>query len=159
MKTQKLLVIAAIVCLLAVFVSGSAYAQPPLPRIIVAFCQEVDGLALEAGDELGEATRDLAECIDEFQDCRGGRGIGNDPLVECLNDGNRCTSRANNEQQRACDEFRVEFKDAYNDALRQARFNGVGDKFEDFFDTRSGRRQDCLRPAIQASRACAGLND
>ena len=55
MKTQKLIVIAAIVCLLTVFVSGPAYAQDraEAAAIWAEFCEEID-------NDAEKALRDLA---------------------------------------------------------------------------------------------------
>ena len=163
MKILKVLAIAASVCLLAVFVSGSAYTQQDddeLQQIIDQFCEDVLQIAQGARDELTEAINDKLNCVEEFHQCRTGEGFGRaDTLADCLNDGNRCTSRANDDLADACREFSLEFKDSYGDANRRARRNDVEDGFVDWLNTPSPERRACLRPAIRVSKVCAGLAD
>ena len=159
MKTQKLLVIAAIVCLL-VGASGPAQAQleeSEVAEIIADFCETVSSEAADAAEKLENAAEDLAECVDDFADCRGGRGLGNDPLVECLGKGVNCAARSAEDKAQACGEFVTDFGDARERALRQARRQGVEDEVQDFFNTRTRARRVCLRPAIQVGRECADV--
>jgi len=82
MTIRKLILSAATACLLAAFGYGSAHAQPPLLGIIQDFCEDVAQDSSDAQAELGEATADLPDCAEEFDDCQSGL-FGNDP-VSCL---------------------------------------------------------------------------
>ena len=96
MKILKMLIIAVTVCLL-VGASGPAQAQRPrqdAAEIIADFCEAVSSEAGDTIEKLGNAAGDLAECTEEFGDCRDGGLFGNDPLVECLAKGIECTARA-----------------------------------------------------------------
>ena len=155
MKIQKLLVIAAIVCLLAVFVSGSAYAGPLRP-IKNEFCQAVAILAADATDELIEATADVADCLVEFDDCRSGR-FGRD-LENCINEYNRCNRFANRDQQQACDKFREEFADIYDDTLRQSGFLNLEFRFMRWANS-NVKARECLQPAIDMYLLCGGVTE
>jgi vacuolar-type H+-ATPase subunit I/STV1 len=162
MKNQKLFIIAAIVCLLAVFSFGFAYAQDEesaeLNEIIAEFCDDIQKAANEAGDELDEASRDQDDCRDEFRECRTGSGFGEaESLVECLNEGNTCVSRVKRDQAEACEEFTEDFEDAYEDAFRDADQADVDDGLEEFFSTPTPERNGCLATSIQVIRVCAGL--
>jgi hypothetical protein len=158
MKSQKLIVIAAIVCLL-VGASGPAQAQPrqDAAEIIADFCEAVAEEAADALEKLGNAAGDLFECTEEFVRCRDGGLFGNDPLVECLGKGIECTARAAEDKAQACGEFVTDFGDAYEDGLRAARRQGqrVENLVQDFFNEPSPERRDCLRPAIQVGRVCS----
>ena len=156
MKFQKLLVIAAIVCLL-VAVSGPAQAQPrqDAREIIADFCESVSSEAADTKEKLGNAAKDLAECPEEFVDCRDGGLFGNDPLVECLGEGLECTARAAEDKAQACGEFETDLTDAYERAMRQARREGVEDRVQDFFNSQSRDRRRCLRPAVRVGRVCS----
>jgi hypothetical protein len=155
MKTQKLLVIVASVCLMAVFVAGSAYAGP-LGPIKAEFCAQVAEDAFNAGEELVDGARDLEECVGEYGRC-GGRGPLEDSPAECLNEGFRCISFANNDLQQACGKFASDFEEAYRRALRQARREGLEDRFERWLGRPAG--QACLQPAIEIGQVCAGLTE
>ncbi len=161
MKTQKLIVIAAIVCLL-VGASGPAQAGPrqDAAEIIADFCETVRNDAEETGTKLADADESLGKCVDDFGDCRDGGLIGDgDPLVECLSDGLGCAARASGENVQACLEYQEEFADAYERALRAARFKDVEDRVQGFFNSRTRARRICLRPAIQVARACSETDE
>ena len=138
MKTQKLLVIAAIVCLL-VGTSGPAQAEPGDAAAIIAdFCETIADDAVETVQKLGDAEEDLGKCAEDFSDCRDGGLIGDgDPLVECLSDGLSCSGRANGDKVEACFAYKDEFADAYERALRSARFKDVEDRVQNFFNSQS----------------------
>ncbi len=160
MKTQKLIVIAAIVCLM-VGASGPAQAQSREDRedvleIIADFCETVRDDAEETRFKLEDADADLNKCVEDFGDCRDGGLIGDgDPLVECLSEGLGCAGRAATDNVEACIEYKEEFADAYERALRAARFQDVEDEVQDFFNSRTRARRICLAPAIRVARACA----
>ncbi len=158
MKTQKLIVIAAIVCLL-VGASGPAQAQSPSEdarEIIADFCETIRDDAEETQRKLRDADEDLEKCADDFGDCRDGGLIGDgDPLVECLGDGLGCAGRAATDGAEACLEYQEEFEDAYERALRAARFEDVEDEVQDFFNSRRRARRLCLAPAIKIARECS----
>lgn len=158
MKTQKLIVIAAIVCLLAVFLAGPAYAQDEAEEIWAEFCEEIEHDADKALEDLADANDDLAECLPDFRECRTGEGFGRaDSLVECLDEGNTCTSRANDDKEKACSEFAEDLEDAWKDAMRQADLNDVEDEFEDILeDPANPDLRECLRPAERVFSVCAG---
>jgi hypothetical protein len=175
MKTQKLIVIAAIVCLMVgasgpaqakrgedrVGASGPAQAKGGEDRedvleIIADFCETVRNDAEETRVKLVDADDDLEKCDDDFDECRDGGLIGDgDPLVECLSEGLGCAGRAATDNVEACIEYKEEFADAYERALRAARFQDVEDEVQDFFSSRGRLRRICLAPAIQVARACS----
>jgi len=155
MKFLKMLIIAVTVCLL-VGASGPAQAQAGETREIIAdFCETVADEAADALEKLGNAAGDLAECTEEFGDCRDGGLFGNDPLVECLADGIECSARAAEDKAQACGEFRTDFAENYEDALRQARRENVENRVQDFFNEPSPERTACLRPAITVGEVCS----
>ena len=154
MKTQKLLVIAASVCLLVVFVSGSAYAQGPLAPIKSEFCTAVEILAAGAVEKLVEATADVADCLVEFEDCRSGF-FGRD-LENCISEYNRCNRHGNRDQAEVCSDFSEDFGAAYEEALRQSGFLNLEFRFLRWSNTKAKARE-CLDPAIGMFNACAGL--
>jgi hypothetical protein len=153
MKSLKLVIIAAIGCMSVVFISGSAHAQ--LLGIIDDYCAEVARGADEALGELGEATADLADCYDEFDDCMSGI-FGSDP-VECIGDYGQCINRAENDLRRACSEFLRDFRGDTRRAERSARREGVRREFQDWINGDSDSRNECLDSAFAASLVCAGL--
>jgi hypothetical protein len=151
MKYQKLILITSTVCLLAFF-SSSAHAQ--LSEIIVDYCEEVLQASGEAADELAEATSDLEDCYDEYDDCLGGL-INKDP-VKCISDYTRCLSNGEKDQNQACGRFLREFKDDTRTAERQADRADKEDEFLIFLYSDAGH--ECLTPALAISLACAGLS-
>jgi hypothetical protein len=105
---------------------------------------------------VGDADEDLDKCVEDFGDCRDSGLIGDgDPLVDCLSGGLGCAGRAANDRVEACIEYQEEFSDAYERALRAARFKEVEGEVQDFFNSRTRERRICLAPAIQVARACA----
>ena len=137
---------------LAVFISGAAQAEPPLPQIIVDFCESVLLQSSEAGEELNEARNDLQDCPMEFTDC--GSGLFNKDVVSCLVDYADCTENARRDADQACSVFSKRLSDAYEDALRQSRRNGVEDRFQRWIQNRG---QECLTPAVIVADTCAGI--
>ena len=156
MKTQKLLVIAASVCLLVVFFSGSAYAQGPLAPIKSEFCTTVAALSVDAAAKLVEATDDVADCLVEFKDCRTGL-IGRD-FENCISEYNRCNRHGNRDQEEVCSDFSEDFGAAYEEALRQSGFLNLEFRFLRWSNTKAKARE-CLDPAIVMFNACAGLTE
>ena len=51
--------------------------------------------------------------------------FGSNSLIECLNEGNRCRSLANRDQQQACDDFARELENAYERALALHKTNDL----------------------------------
>jgi sugar-specific transcriptional regulator TrmB len=128
MKTQKLIVIAAIVCLLAVFISGSAYAQAA--EIIAEYLEEFQENSNETLRELENISRDLRQCFDEFEDCTD--SFGRDKtLVECLSDFIPCTREESTDKQRTCTQFLREFRGDFRRSSRDARRAGVEEQFKE----------------------------
>ncbi len=82
MKYQILPVMAALVCLLTVLFSGTAYAQISALDIALDFCEDVERAGNEAGDDLDEAAGDLLDCPVEFDDCLS--GVFENQPVSCI---------------------------------------------------------------------------
>ena len=159
MKFQKLIVIAASLCLLAVFVTGPAYAQDRIEAMEIwdEFCEEIVNDAEKAFRDLADANDDLDKCFPDFVDCRTGEGFGRaDSLVDCLADGNTCTSRANEDEAKACSEFAEDLEDAWKDALRRADIKDVEGALERYLNDPNPTLGVCFRPARQVFRVCAG---
>ena len=155
MRINGLLLGTVIACLM-MGASGPAQANPGDAReIILDFCDTVAEEAADTIEKLGNAAGDLAECPEDFIDCRDGGLFGNDPLVECLADGIECSARAAEDKAQACGEFRTDFGEAYEDALRQARRENVENRVQDFFNDPSPERSACLRPAIKVGEVCS----
>jgi hypothetical protein len=153
MRINGLLLGTVIACLM---MGASASASPQdAAEIIADFCESVADDAADAIEKLGNAAGDLAECTEEFGDCRDGGLFGNDPLVECLADGIECTARAAEDKARACGEFKTDLADAYEQGLRQARREGVENRVQFFFNTHGEARRLCLRPAIRVGQVCS----
>jgi hypothetical protein len=130
MKIQKLLVIAASLCLLAVFVSGSAYAQDELDQIIAAYLAEFTENSATTLDEVQDISRDLQQCFDRFEDCSDSFGRENE-VVECLGDFISCVRREGRDKDRECSRFLREFRGDYRRASRDARREGVEEEFKE----------------------------
>ena len=155
MRINGLLLSAAVV-ILTVGASGAAHANDDsAEEIIEEFCESVDDDAEDAESKLDEAADDLNDCRQNFRQCRDGGLFQDDPVVECLSDGLSCAARANEDAVEACSQFRENFSEAYNQALRQGRFEDVEDVIQGFFGTRSRARNQCLRPAFGVARLCA----
>ena len=156
MKSLKLVIIAVIGCMSVVFISGSAHAQPQsLPGIIANYCVEVAEGAGEALGELDEASADLADCYDEFDDCMSGL-FGSDP-VKCIQNYNQCINRAENDLRRACSGFLTELRGDTRRAERDARRHQVLFEFRQWLNGDSDSRNQCMAPAFAASLTCARL--
>ncbi len=153
MKAQKLLVIAASVCLLAVFVAGFAHAEPPLPGIIADFCQETLEDTEEAAEEISEAANDLADCPQEFNQCEG--GIFNDDPAACIVEFLNCMSRARRDLNQACNDFQREFERNYNDALAATRLYPPGVERRFLKWAASEASAVCFAPAEAVALLCA----
>jgi len=153
MRINGLMLGTVIACLM---MGASASANPGDAReIIVDFCETVAEEAADTIEKLGNAAGDLAGCPGDFVDCRDGGLFGNDPLVECLADGIECSARAAEDKAQACGEFRTDFAENYEDALRQARRENVENRVQDFFNEPSPERTACLRPAITVGEVCS----
>jgi len=139
MKTQKLLVIAASVCLLAFFLAGAAQAQD-LGEIIVDYCEDVAHDATEAIDELSEARADLEECSYEFFQCLD--GLGPPDPVDCAGEVAVCQKRGLRDEIQACNEFLQEFKRNTKRAETRAKIKDVKEEFVAWFF--SAESDDCL---------------
>ena len=157
MRINGLMLGTVIACLM---MGASASANPGDAReIIVDFCETVAEEAADTIEKLGNAAGDLAECPEEFGDCRDGGLFGNDPLVECLAEGIECTARSAEDKAQACGEFQTDFADAYERALRQARLEGVEGRVQEFFNEQSQARQVCLRPAVNVGIVCSAESE
>ena len=128
MKTQKLIVIAAIVCLMAFFISGSAYAQAE--EIIDEYLGEYQENVNETLRELENTSHDLRQCFDEFEDCTDPFGKDQE-LVQCLGDFIPCTREESTDKQRTCTQFLREFRGDFRRASRDARRAGVEEQFKE----------------------------
>jgi uncharacterized surface protein with fasciclin (FAS1) repeats len=124
-----------------------------LAAIISAFCIDTAAASAEGFQELSEATLDLADCFNEFEDCLGG-AFGSGP-IECLEDFGECINLGNNDQEQACSEFLNELGRAYRDAIGSASALGLEDEFLDWF--RSPDSAPCLAAPLATAALCAGL--
>ena len=80
-------------------------------------------------------------------------------MVECLSDGLSCTARASEDAVEACSQFRENFSETHNRALRNARREDVENDVQDFFGTRSSDRRECRAPAVEVARACTSTEE
>jgi hypothetical protein len=151
MKTKKLLVIAASVCLLAVFVAGSAYAQ--VAEIIADYCEEVGQNVTTTLNELDDASGDLQDCSVELDDCLSGL-FQRDP-VKCIRDYSQCINFGENDQRQACQAFLLEFGNDTRRALRSADRQDVEEEFLLWLNGDSTGRNECLNPAQATAFVCA----
>ena len=142
---------------MAIFVCGPAYVQEA-EEIWAEFCEEIDNDAGKALSDLADANNDLNECLPDFRDCRSGEGFGRaDSLADCLDEGYTCTGRADEKKAQACDDFKEDLEDAWQDALRQAGLEGEEDQLKDYLNgSPDPALGECFRPARQVLRACAG---
>ncbi len=152
MKTLKLNVIAASVCLLAVFISGPAQAQEV--GIIADYCAEIEQNVADTLEELRAASRDLEECSDDFNACLSGRGLFDDP-VDCIQDSRRCNRFGENGQRQACHAFVLEFGNDTRRAMRSAERQDVEVEFLSWYFGDSPGRNECINPAEVTSELCA----
>jgi hypothetical protein len=121
MKYQKLLIIAASVCLSVAFLSGPAQAQT-LDDIVDDYCAALAVTVADTNDELFDAYQQGAECIIEAQDCTADLGP-RDSAARCLSDFSQCTKRV--KAQTACTDFVREWQAETKIAERSAKRNGV----------------------------------
>ena len=147
----RLLIIAMSVCLLAVFLPGSAYAQAF--GIIEEYCNETQMLIDDALDDLGRNADDQIECFDDLDSCLN-RADNTRESADCVSRFSRCSSSAIRDEEQACNEFLRGFRDAYRDASRQADRRDVEDEF-----LNSARQQQCTDDALNVARLCASLSD
>ena len=153
MKYQILPVMAASVCLLTVLVSGTAYAQQSPLDIALDFCGDVEEAANETGNELGEAAADLADCSDEYNQCLG--GIFENQPVSCISDFIQCTDNAHQDAAQACNVFEKRMVDAFEDALRRARWTSQPDEHDVQSLLATTLRQQCFAPAVVVADLCS----
>ena len=130
MKFQKLLVIVGSVCIMAFFISGSAYARDDLAQIIAEYLAEYQENTDETLRELENVSRDLRQCFDEFEDCTDSFGKDQE-LVQCLGDFIPCTREESTDKQRTCTQFLREFRGDFRRASRDARRADVEEQFKD----------------------------
>ena len=154
MKPIKLFKSAAVVCFLAVFNAVPAYAQ--VGEVITDYCEKVLNNSDRTLIRLEEATGDLLDCADEYDDCGSGL-LGSDP-VECISDYRRCIRRGNSEQDRACNKFFSDLKSDTRSAERDADRADVEDEFQLWFSENWDDPDSCLAPARTVSTLCAGLS-
>ena len=92
------LTLLAVLFFLPVLLPGAAIAKPPSPidlaDIIIDYCKEVDQNVTSTLKELEEASADLQECSDDFDDCLSGL-FQRDP-VKCIGDYGQCITFGKN---------------------------------------------------------------
>ena len=130
MKSQKLIVIVASVCLMAFFISGSAYAEEPDDTIIPDYLAEYQENVNETLRELENTSRDLRQCFNKFEDCTDPFGKDQE-LVQCLGDFIPCTREESIDKQRTCTQFLREFRGDFRRASRDARRADVEEQFKE----------------------------
>ena len=130
MKTQKLFVIVASVCLLVVFVSGSAYAQDDLDQIIAEYLAEYQKNLDETTRELNDITSDLRDCFDDLERCERDADDGREQ-ANCFRDFAQCLAREGRDKQGTCTDFLREFQRDYRSSSRDARRADVEDEFQE----------------------------
>ena len=135
MKSYKLLVIVASVCLLAVFVCGSAYAEEPYDTIIPEYLAEYQENVNETLRELDNISHDLRDCFDDLERCEG-RADNGVEVAECLGKFIPCTREESTDKQRTCTQFLRGFRGDFRRASRDARRAGVEEQFKDSEEVR-----------------------
>ncbi len=153
MKYQILPVMAALVCLLTVLFSGTAYAQNSPLDIALDFCEDVENASNEAGDDLDEAVGDLLDCPVEFDDCQS--GIFENSAASCISEFIECTSDSYKDAQQICSVFERKMGDAYEDALRNARWFGPDKEKAVQTLLADPLRQQCFAPAVGVALLCS----
>ncbi len=155
MKSVKLFIIAAAVCLSVGFFSGSAQAQ--IQSIVVNYCVEVADSAVQAAEELAEGNLELLACVEEYGQCLD--GLFGD-FSRCFKDYGQCINRADSNQLRAC---RVLLREVAGDtrrAERKADRDDVEDEFLDWWDGNSSvepTREECLDTVQIIALACGRI--
>ena len=153
MKLIKPFKSAKVVFLLAVFLPGAAYAQ--LPEVIADYCADVLQNSESTLRKLDDATSDLLNCANDYNDC--GTGLFGDDPVDCISDYKQCISRGNREQDQACNTFLTDLRSDTRAAERRADRAGVEDGFLLWFNNNWNDPNSCLAPARTVSLLCAGL--
>ena len=153
MKYQILPVMAASVCLLTVLFSGTAYAQNSALDIALEFCEDVEKAGNEAGDDLAETAGDLQDCPVEFDDCQS--GLFQNSTASCISDYIECSSDAYQDAQQICNVFEKKMVDAFEDALRDARWHGPNREHDVQTLLATTLRQQCFAPAVVVADLCS----
>jgi hypothetical protein len=150
-KIKEEVMYKAILVTILFVLPGSAHAE--LLGIIDEYCTELAQATEEAVRELGNASRDLGECVDEFDDCLGGL-FDKDP-VKCIRDYGQCIQFGNNDLNHTCTEFLHEFRRETKQAERKADREDVEDEF--LLWIQSEHSDVCLAPAVDVAVLCAGI--
>ena len=153
MKYQKLLIIAASVCLSVAFLSGPAQAQT-LDDIVDDYCAAVALTVADTHDELFEDYQQGAECIIEAQDCTDDLGP-RDSASSCLRNFSRCAKSV--KAQTACIDFVREWQAETKIAERSAKRNGVLVEFNLWVQGEgsvSPTSTECFYGAYQLAEEC-----
>ena len=153
MKLTKLFNGALAALALTVFLPASAHAQ--LAEVIADYCEEVLQNSDSTLFKLEDATSDLLDCADDYNDC--GTGLFDDDPVDCISDYRQCISRGNREQDQACNTFLTDLRSDTRSAERQADRARVEDEFLLWFYANWDDPDSCLAPARTVSSLCAGL--
>jgi hypothetical protein len=103
MKLQNLFAATASVCLLAVFVFGSAHAQEDP---VTQFCEEIQMIAEDVLAELEESALEAVQCLDRVTPCLAS-------AANCVSDFRRCVKREIRQSNKICKEFLNGFSGAY----------------------------------------------
>lgn len=142
------------VFVLAAFLPLTAQAaDEPLPGIILEFCGEILKDSSNAGEDTKDAVRDYQECGREFERCKSGHGLFDDPM-SCLVKAGNCGKHAIKDLANVCDEFSDEMEDAYEDAMHDARRSDVETEFQTWLQGGPGS-EECLAPALAVGQVCA----
>ncbi len=155
MKYQKLFLITAAVCLLAVFLAGPAQAQ--LQPIVINYCVEVADSNGQALEELAEGNLEMLACVEEYGQCLD--GLFGD-FSRCFKDYGQCIARANSDQMRACEVLLREVAGDTRRVEREARRDGVEDEYLDWWEGNSSvepTRDECLDTTQVIALACGEI--
>jgi hypothetical protein len=158
MKTKKLLVIAASVCLSVAFLAGSAQADD-LQGEVDDYCAEMDQNVENTLKELTDASADLGACSFEFTACMFGQGIIDEPS-NCIRDYQRCIRFGKRNQEQGCAEFLLEWGNDTRRAEKSAKRDDILPSFRDWLHgdetiVADPTSQECLSPAFFVSDVCA----
>jgi hypothetical protein len=96
MKFMKPFIGAVSALALTAFLPGTAQAQ--LPEVIADYCEEVLQNADSTLFKLEDATSDLLDCADDYNDC--GTGLFDDDPVDCISDYRQCIDPAHQQWTR-----------------------------------------------------------
>jgi hypothetical protein len=152
-KLIKLFICVAFACLLTVVLPGAAYAQ--LGEIIADYCEEVLQNSENTLSKLEDATIDLLDCANDYDNC--GTGLFGEDPVDCISDYRQCISRGNREQDQACNTFLNDLRSDTRTAESRADRADVEDGFLLWFHDNWDDPASCLAPARTVSSLCAGL--